>query len=214
MTEQTTRPVLLTRREAILKASAMLGGVTLIGQAAMLAGCERQDASQAATEPVAQEGPFSAADVELMSAVAETILPETDTPGAMAAGVGPFIALMVTDTYSPEERQIFTDGLAAIDRECEAAYGRTFVDCSADERLAMAERLDREQFEARQNGGDAPPHYFRMLKELTVLGFFTSEVAYEQVLEYAETPGRYEPCRELDPGVRMQAGHASSVNST
>ena len=182
----------------------MLGGATLVGQALMLAGCERrQDVAPDAKEP--QGGLFSDADFQLLDEIAETILPETATPGARAAGVGPFIALMVTDTYSPEEQEEFTAGLATIDRECQDAYGRNFVELSPAERLGVAERLDRERFDA----GEAK-HYFRMLKELTVLGFFTSETAYNQVLEYVETPGRYDGCRDLTPDVRMHAGHGSS----
>lgn len=214
MTDGTTRPVLWTRREAILKASAVLGGTALIGQAAMLAGCERRQSAApvAATEP--GDGLFSTADLELLSEIAETILPETDTPGAKAAGVGPFIALTVTDCYSPAEQEAFREGLVTLDRECREAYGNSFIDLSPEQRLAIAERLDREQFDAARDRADEPAHYFRMLKELTVLGFFTSEIAYAGVLEYAETPGRYEPCRELGPEVRMLAGHASSIYNT
>ena len=208
MTTKKTTPLLWTRREAILKTSAMLGGATLVGQALMLAGCERQQHSA----PVAgqpQDGLFSDADLELLDEIAETVFPETDTPGAKAAGVGPFIALMVTDTYSPEEQEVFMEGLATIDRECQQAYSRNFVDLSPEERLGVAERLDRERFDAGES-----IHYFRMLKELTVLGFFTSETAYEQVLEYVETPGRYDGCRDLGPDVRMHAGHGSSPYNT
>lgn len=214
MTDNMKRPVLWTRREAILKASAALGGATLIGQAAMLAGCDRQQAAVPFAKAERQEGLFSDTDLELLAEIAETILPETDTPGAKAAGVGPFIALMVTDCYSPAEQEAFREGLATIDRECQEAYGGNFVELTPEQRLAIAERFDREQFDAIQNRAGEPAHYFRMLKELTVLGFFTSEIAYGSVLDYAETPGRYEPCRDLGPEVRMQAGHASSIYST
>ena len=215
MTDKTSKPVLWTRREAILKASAMLGGTALIGQTMMLAGCEREQA--AVVEPVTENasiGAFDNADIELLAEIAETIIPETATPGAKAAGVGPFIALMVTDTYSPSEQQIFMEGLSAIEAESQQAHGNSFVDLSPEQRLSIAERLDREQFEARQNDNDAPPHHFRMLKELTVLGFFTSEAAYRDVLEYMETPGRYDGNRDLTPDVRMFAGHGSSIYNT
>ncbi len=204
MTKKKNNPPLWTRREAILKTSAMLGGAALIGQSLMLTGCERQQtAAPVAEDP--RDGLFSDADLELLDEIAETIFPETDTPGAKVAGVGPFIALMVTDTYSPAEQAVFKEGLATIDRECQQAYGRIFVELSPAERLAIAERLDRERFDA----GEAN-HYFRMLKELTVLGFFTSETAYKQILDYVETPGRYDGCRDLSPDVRMHAGHGSS----
>ena len=207
MTEKTKTPLLWTRRETILKVSAMLGGTALVGQTLMLAGCERQETAA----PVAEEPPglFSAAELELLDEMAETIFPETTTPGAKAAGVGPFIALMVTDTYSPEEQDVFKEGLASIDRESEQDFGKVFVEISASERLAIAERLDREQFEAGES-----THYFRMIKQLAMLGFFTSKTAYDEILDYVETPGRYAGCRELGPDVRMHAGHGSSPYNT
>ena len=208
MTKKNSQPLLWTRREAILRTSAALGGATLIGQALMLAGCERDTAeAPAAKDP--RDELFSDADVELLDEIAETIFPETDTPGAKAAGVGPFIALMVTDVYSPQDQGVFKEGLATIDRECQQAYGKNFVELSSAERRSIAERLDREQFDA----GDAV-HFFRMLKELTVLGFFTSETAYNEILEYVETPGHYDGCRDLGPDVRMHAGHGSSPYNT
>jgi hypothetical protein len=203
------KTMLWTRREAILKASAMLGGTALIGQAMMLAGCERLQTSAPLEEVEPRDGLFSNAELELLTEMAETILPETDTPGAKAAGVGPFIALMVTDCYSPEEQQTFKQGLATIDQQCQQEYGSNFVDSSPTERLAVAERLDRQQVEANN-----PAHYFRMFKQLTVLGFYTSELAYDTVLEYVESPGRYDGCRDLGPDVRMFAGHGSSPYST
>ncbi len=206
MTEKRTTP-LWTRREAILKASALLGGA-LVGQSLMLAGCERRQTDAPSTDEP-QDGLFSATDLALLDEIAETILPETGTPGAKAAGVGPFIALMVADTYSPEEQQVFKDGLATIDRECQQEFGKDFVDLSSAERLAVAERLDRERLDAEE-----ATHYFQMLKELTVLGFFTSETAYDQILDYVESPGRYDGCRNLSPDVRMHAGHGSNPYNT
>src|SRR5690606_23967126 len=83
--EANPKPGLITRREAILRVSALLGGVTLVGQGAMLAGCQRREAEGAA----APKPLFTAEDVALLDELAETILPETDTPGAKAAAVGP-----------------------------------------------------------------------------------------------------------------------------
>ncbi len=208
MTERKAKPLLWTRRDAILKASAMLGGATLVGQSLMLAGCERSETELPATDEP-QDSMFSDAELELLAEIAETILPETATPGATSARVGPFIALMVTDTYSPEEQRVFREGLATIDRMCQEAHGRNFVELSPEERLRIAERLDRERFDAGESA-----HYFRMLKELTVLGFFTSEAAYNEILEYVEAPGRYDGCRDLGPDVRMHAGHGSSPYNT
>lgn len=213
MSDKTTQPALWTRREAILKASAVLGGTALVGQAAMLAGCGRQETATPVTDAEPRDGLFSDRELELLAEMAETILPETGTPGAKTAGVGPFIALIVTDCYSPEQQQVFSEGLATVERQCLDAYGAGFAALTPEQRLEVAEQLDREQHEAmRVRAVGEPPHYFRMLKELAVVGFFTSEAAYTDVLEYVETPGRYEACRELGPDVRMHANHGASVS--
>jgi hypothetical protein len=196
---------LLTRREAILRVSALFGGVALVGQGAMLAGCS---ATGIANRPRGGEL-VSASDVALLDEVADTILPETSTPGAKAAGVGPFIAVMVRDTYDPQEQRVFLDGLATLERECNAMHGVSFMSASAAQRLALLERLDREQFEfmnARPN--TATPHYFRMLKELSLLGYFTSEIGYTQAMRYIEVPGRFDPCVPYTPGEKAWAPHA------
>ena len=208
------KPMLWTRREAILRASAALGGTALVGQTLMLAGCEREPAVIDESPTNAGIGEFSSADIELLAEIAETILPETSTPGARAAGVGPFIALMVTDAYSPDEQQTFREGLATIDDVSRQVHGSDFINLATEHRLDIAQRLDREQYDASQSGVAGPRHYFRMFKELTVLGFFTSELAYNEVLEYEETPGRYDGNRDLEPGGKIFAGHGSNIYTT
>jgi hypothetical protein len=196
---------LVTRREAIRRVSALLGGAALVGQGAWLSGC--------ATSRPAAGALFSAVDVVLLDEIAETILPETNTPGAKAAGVGPFIAMMVTDTYDPREQRTFLDGLATVEAECRALHGIGFVAASAAQRLTLLERLDREALEYMRRLGPEQeqqqlPHYFRMIKELTLLGYFTSEIGYTQAIRYIETPGRYDPCIPYKDGDKLWAPHA------
>ena len=192
---------LVTRREAIRRVSALLGGAALVGQAAWLAGC--------ATAQGGSGAPFSAADLALLDEIADTILPETRTPGAKAAGVGTFIALMVTDTYDPNEQRLFRDGLETLERESRAQNGAGFMASSPEQRLALLERLDREAIEyMREPGAINRPHYFRMIKELTLLGYFTSEIGYTQALRYVESPGRFDPCVTYTRGEKAWAPHA------
>lgn len=191
---------LITRREAILRVSAMLGGVALVGQGAMLSGCTRK-----ARDPVS----FSAEDVAFLDEIAETILPETDTPGARAAGVGPFIAMMVVDTYDEREQELFRAGLNTLEGECLSMHGVSFVSAAPAQRLELLQKLDAEQLQfMRAAERDEPAHYFRMIKELTLLGYFTSEVGYTQAMRYAETPGRFDPCTPYAPGEKIWADHA------
>jgi hypothetical protein len=198
---------LISRREAILRVSAMFGGVALVGQSAMLAGCATQPANEE-TAP-APNSLFTQGDIVLLDEIAETILPETSTPGAKAAGVGPFIAMMVVDTYYESDQQIVRDGLRSLQAQCLRSYGAHFQIVTAAQRLALVEKLDAEQhlyMETREEG--APAHFFRMLKELTLLGYFTSEIGYTQAMRYAETPGRYDPCLPYSQGDKSWADHA------
>ena len=205
MKDEDQNKELITRREAIFRVSAMLGGVALVGQSAMLAGCA---APQERSTSVANNL-FNQSDVALLDEVAETILPETSTPGAKAAGVGPFIAMMVTDTYYPEYQEIFRRGLQDLQTRSLVNYGAHFIAIPAAQRLELVQNLDAEQhlfMETNPPGAD--PHYFRMIKELTLLGYFTSEIGYTQAMRYMETPGRYDPCAPHTEGETSWADHA------
>jgi len=207
MSSNSERHELITRREVILRVSTMLGGVALVGQSAMLAGC--------ATEPTgdklasAPNSLFKQSDITLLDEIADTILPETSTPGAKAAGVGPFIAMMVVDTYYERDQQVVRDGLNSLQALCLRSYGAHFQVVTAAQRLTLVERLDAEQhhyMQTREEG--APVHFFRMLKELTLLGYFTSEIGYTQAMRYTETPGRFDPCVPFSRGDKSWADHA------
>ena len=225
----------------------MLGGLSLVGGSALLSACERERASSRA-DSANGVGEFSAADIALLDEIADTILPETKTPGAKVAKVGAFMALMVTDTYRPPEAKIFREGLRKLDDESRKEAGASFMDATPPQRLTLIERLDREQkaqADAREKasrakkeeeaaekadaklpdqrketaeGTDAnpapsitaeePTHYFRMMKELTMLGYFTSEIGSTQALRYVESPGRFDPCVPYVKGEPSWAPHA------
>jgi len=187
----------MDRREAIKTVSLMLGG-TFAVSSGLLGAVERAHAR--AKHPGQQVGVFTAQDIALLDEVADTILPETKTPGAKAAHVGAFMALMVTDTYSDRDAGVFRDGLKQLSG---------FMALAPAERLARLEQLDREAktyMDARAQG--APPHFFRLMKELTMLGYFTSEIGVTQAQRYRETPGRFDPCLPYTPGETAWAGHA------
>jgi hypothetical protein len=210
----------LTRREVIQQVTAMLGGAALVGGDRLLAWSFDDEALARAMAQGA--GTFSAADVALLDEIAETILPETSTPGAKAAKTGAFMALMVTDVYTAPAQQVFRDGMRSVDEACRRANGTAFMQATAAQRLSVLEALDREQkrvMEARvpepsnrapapASSNDEPAHYFRMMKELALLGFFTSEIGCTKALRYIESPGRFDPCAPHAPGDRSWAGHA------
>ncbi|HSF16926.1 MAG TPA: gluconate 2-dehydrogenase subunit 3 family protein [Vicinamibacteria bacterium] len=201
MTSHNASLDLLTRREAIRRVSVLFGGTALVAQARFL------DALESSSPPAAAY--LTSIEVTLLDEVAETMLPETSTPGAKAAGVGRFMDLMVADAYDPDERRIFREGLRTLDGECTEMNGRDFMAATPAERLSLLERLDREQYEYMQEWKDGEPvHYFRMMKELALLGYFTSEIGYTKALRFVETPGRFEPCVPYAPGDKAWAPHA------
>jgi hypothetical protein len=210
----------MTRREVIQQVAAMLGGAALVGGDQLLA-CSIDD--EALARAMTQgAGPFTAADVAQLDEIAETILPETSTPGAKAAKTGAFMALMVTDVYTDRSRQVFRDGMRSVDEACRRAHGTAFVQATPAQRLAVLQELDREQQQvmdartpapanrapAPASNSDEPAHYFRMMKELALLGYFTSEIGCTKALRYIEAPGKFDPCAPHAPGDRIWAGHA------
>lgn len=191
---------MMNRRDAIKQVTAMLGGVVFVGHGDLLTAVEHAHARVTASH--ARIGAFTAQDVALLDEVADTILPDTKTPGAKAAHTGAFMALMVTDTYEDRNQTIFRDGMKKLN-------DAGFMTATPAQRLAQLEQLDREQkayMDARERG--APPHFFRLMKELALLGYFTSEIGCSQAMRYRETPGRFDPCVPYTPGETAWAGHA------
>jgi hypothetical protein len=133
---------------------------------------------------------FTDADKALMDEIGETIIPATSIPGAKAVGIGAFMAMMVNDCYDDKEHAAFREGLTKINDEARAKYGKSFLECSAEERTAVCNALDAEQ-KAHKKGEDDPLRYFKMMRELTVLGYFSSEIACTQAIRFVEVPGAY-----------------------
>lgn len=205
MPKQHGHPDLITRREAIRRVSTLLGGMALIGGNALLTVSVADEVLKQNTGA----GLFTDEDIVFLNELAETILPETSTPGAKAAGVGPFMALMVTDAYKADDQEIFRAGMHSVDEECQVMHGTGFMSATPGQRLALLENLDRQQLQfMNSRAEDAPAHYFRMMKELTLLGYFTSEIGCTQAMRYAEKPGRFDPCLPYQAGDKSWARHA------
>jgi hypothetical protein len=177
------------RREALRRAATLLGGaLSAPAIAGVLAGCDSRGAADGTWRPRA----LTTEQGELVATIAEHIIPETDTPGARAAGVHIFIDKMLAEHYPPEERQRVLDGLADVDARARRDCGRAFLECGAEEQRAVLGRIDQEAFAALPGRREVP--YFRTLKELTVLGYYTSEIGATQELRHVAVPDRFEGC--------------------
>lgn len=207
--EQLLPQFMIDRREAIKRVSALLGGAALIGGSALWTGCAPKDSAPAAADGTAAFVPFTAAEIAYLDEIADTILPDTKTPGAKAAKTGAFLAVMVTDSYQPKDQAIFRDGMKKLDAAADAANKTTFVASTPAQRLALLETLDKEQKSYMDSKKpEDPAHYFRMMKELSLLGYFTSEIGCTQAQRYIESPGRYDPCLPYTKGEVSWASHA------
>jgi hypothetical protein len=199
---------LISRREALQRVTVLLGGAAFVSAAGLLAAHEK--ANRPIQEPI---GKFTPDDIAFLDEIAETILPQTSTPGAKAARTGAFMALMVTDSYRPAQQQVFHDGMREVDEATRRTHGISFMMASAPQRTTVLVMLDHEQkrvMDAREAAAPAetPAHFFRMMKQLALLGYYTSEVGCTQALRYVESPGRFDPCIPYTAGEPAWAAHA------
>jgi hypothetical protein len=152
---------------------------------------------------------FSADDVALLNEIAESIIPATNTPGAKAADVGAFMAIAVTECFDPPEQAAFVAGLRRIESLSVDRYGRSFRSISAAERSTVLAGIERERRRRELwNRGErglrilarriylGPPlvqvaHYFTMMQDLTVRGYFTSRLGATETLRHRPVPGDY-----------------------
>lgn len=205
----------MNRRDAIGRVALLMGGA-VIGAEFFISGCKSPSAKVADL--------FEPDNVAFFNEVADTILPTTSSPGAKAANVGHFMAVMVQDCYTPEDQKVFMDGISKLNDASQKKFSNKFMALTPQQRTDLLVDLDKEQKEytAKRNkdadadkakhkdekdykGPDTPNHYFRMMKELTLLGYFTSEVGATKALRYKAVPGRYDGCVPYKKGDKAWA---------
>lgn len=191
----------MDRREAIKRTAWLMGGVVsapaIMG---VLKGCTAKPSIDWKPEFLTED------EAGIVSQVAEIIIPKTDTPGAKEVGVPSFIDLMVKDCYKKEDQDRFRDGLKSFNEAAEKEYGDPFVELDEADQLAFTKKIHDEAVKAEQTTKPAPPRPFiLMAKELTMLGYFTSEVGATKVLQYEAVPGRYDGCIPVE-----QAGNGKT----
>ncbi len=140
-------------------------------------------------------GPFTPRQRETVATLAEAIIPATDTPGARAARVDAFIGLLLDEWYPAEKKAEFMAGLDAFDARSRRDTGKAFVDASPAERARLLTALDAEARAPRDK--DSPKPFFQWMKELTVSGYYSSEIGMKQERHYVIWPGRYDGCRTI-----------------
>ena len=138
-----------------------------------------------------------------VTTIAELIIPQTDTPGAKAARVNEFIDLILTEWYDEEEKSTFMTGLADVDSRTRDLYGKDFVDCVEKQQVEILQALDdevaaREDNARRRRTHPPQKNFFFMMKQLTLVGYYTSQVGFEQELHGEIIPSRHAACVPLE----------------
>jgi len=140
----------------------------------------------------------------MVRTITEIIIPQTNTPGAKAAKVNEFIDLILTEWYDNEEKSIFLTGLGEVDSRTRDLFGKDFVDCAEKQQLEVLQALDDDLAATRvepepMRRRRRPPekNFFSMIKQLTLIGYYTSEVGFEQELHAEIIPSRHAGCAPL-----------------
>jgi hypothetical protein len=181
----------MNRRE-LLKQIALVTGGIVIGGDLFLTGCKSGAKVDAG---------FSPASISLLDEIGETIIPATATPGAKAAQIGEFMKLYVTDCYNADEQAVFTKGIVQLDEASNKMHDKSFMDCDGKQRKDLLVSLEKEakDFNVKVNKDNegkkdnkTPLHYYTMMKQLTLFGFFTSKTGATETLRYSPVPGKYD----------------------
>lgn len=169
---------------------------------------------------------FTADQDATVTELAEVIIPATKTPGAKAAKVNEIIDVVLKDCYKQDDQKRFMEGLAQTNKLSQDAYGKAFVQLDPTQRIEIVRKLEADakqqlaqmstakvtKVENSQADMQMPDEkkkrytpFFTMLKDLTLMGYFTSEIGCTQALEYVAVPGRYDGCVPLKPGQKAWA---------
>lgn len=185
----------MNRRDAISRVGLIVGG-TVVGAEVFLSGCASGQAGSGSALN------FDASAVALLDEIGETILPTTaKSPGAKAARIGEFMKSIVTDCYSEEDQKAFVTAAPMIEAAAKEEHGKSFMELTADERHQLILSIDQQATEynsTRESG--SPQHGFALVKQLTLWGYFTSEVGSKEALRYNPVPGKQEACIDYVPG--------------
>lgn len=162
---------LIHRREALQKLALLIGGTLSLPVQAALRGEVLN--TRIIDIPADQQA--------LIEVLAEVIMPATDTPGARIAGVGPFIVRVIRDCTSASEQEKFLQGVQKTSTLSQQTFGKPYTELNALQQIELMSQIARQE-----------KTFFHSLRELTIIGFFTSEIGATQVLQYMAIPGRFE----------------------
>lgn len=139
-----------------------------------------------------------------LSAACEAIIPETDTPGAIAAGVPQMIDRWIAEWLDPPAAERLKGGIGQLDERARARGAVGFAGLSQDQKVALLSEVEGEQ-RAADRQRPPVPHYWNTLKGLTTTGYFTSQAGATKAARYDPVPGAYRGCIPLKDVGRVWA---------
>ena len=169
----------LDRRGLLQGASAFLG-------VAVVAPLARALAAETGQGFTASRIPLTAEQRALISAVSERIVPTTDTPGAIAAGVPAFIETMLAEWYEPTDWQDFMNGMGVFAGSARIQFGKSFPELAPEEQDLLLTQAMTGKIPGLSTS------FFEHCRQLVVLGYYTSEIGCKQERVYVPVPGRYD----------------------
>jgi len=177
---------MINRRNLLKNASVLMGSSLTPGLVHALSEMSHHGNARgtASTTPEKEDTFRSLDDKQLsfLNLVCELIIPETDTPGAFEAAVPQFIDLMLTDWYADAEKKRFLDGIDSLIKQFRVDHKGEIAMAPFNEQQDFVYALDVDAWQARQVKSDPLP-VFATIKELTLIGYYTSEIGETQELK-------------------------------
>ncbi|WP_426063738.1 gluconate 2-dehydrogenase subunit 3 family protein [Flavobacterium sp. DSP2-3-1] len=185
----------MNRREALKNVAFLMGGAISATTMGVLF------ESFTLPEKEKNQVSFSATDEEILAEFADIIIPTTaSSPGAKAAGLGAFIPMIIRDCYPANMQEIFASGLKAMQYKCSKEFNKDFLSMSVEERQKLLTSLRDEAIATNK-----APSFFLIARDLTILGYYSSEIGCTQAREYLPVPGRYDGSADYKPGQKAWA---------
>ena len=188
----------INRRDAIKKTAMLMGyAVSASAIASVMSGCKADP--KVVADGLENWNPevLSNSEGQLVAQIAERIIPKTDSPGAIDVGVHSFVDNFLKLNVETGDQTGFKESLANFEASCKSTLNKSFLDCTKKEQI---EFLKQEEAEAIKKAEDNPEErtFWFSIKELTFLGYFSSEAGAKEFLRFDPIPGGYEACIPLE----------------
>ncbi len=126
-------------------------------------------------------------DNSLLTAIVDTILPATDTPGAKDVGVPTLIEKLIQDCLPVDSQDIYRMGLIMTDAVSIGDYGKGFRELSTEEKLSVLKKMSDSTYPDQKN-------FMVMIKRMTIDGYMRSEYVMTNITNFEFAPNRYYGC--------------------